>query len=137
MNKKFTKETLQKYKIDISQEKKQEQSKNVIIKVGTGTCGIAAGADKVYNYIKKEIENRGMKNIIVKQTGCMGLCFSEPNVEVIMNDMPDVVYGRVNEKVAKRILEDHIMHNTLVDNRIYEKPATDIIVGKEENQHGF
>ncbi len=133
MNKKLTRDSLKTYIQELRNRKQEEEKKNVIIKVGTGTCGIAAGADKVYEYLKNEIEKRGMQNIILKQTGCMGLCFSEPNVEVIMEGMPDVVYGRVNEKVAKRILEDHILHSTLVDNRIYEKPATDIVIAKEEN----
>ncbi len=132
MNNKLTRESLKEYKKEIKKKLKKLEEENVIIIVGTGTCGLAAGADKVFKVFEDEIKRRGMQNIILKQTGCMGLCFSEPNVEVRMKNMPTVVYGRVTEKVAKRILEDHILHHTLVDNRVYEKPALDIVQAKEE-----
>ncbi|MBN2695276.1 4Fe-4S binding protein [bacterium] len=47
------------------------------IKVGLGSCGIAAGAQEVYNYLQSEI-----KDIEIISVGCIGHCYAEPLVEV-------------------------------------------------------
>ena len=47
------------------------------IKVGTGSCGIAAGADEVYDYLKENVEDKQ-----VVEVGCIGHCYAEPIVEV-------------------------------------------------------
>lgn len=51
------------------------------IKVGMGSCGIAAGADEVYNYLNENIKD---KEIV--QVGCIGHCYAEPIVEVETED---------------------------------------------------
>jgi NADP-reducing hydrogenase subunit HndB len=97
-----------------------------IIRVGLGSCGIAAGAQEAYNVFASEIQKEGVEDIVVQQTGCMGLCYSEPTVEVIMPDMPTVIYGHVNGEVAKRILRKHVVGKTLVQDHIFDKPAEEI-----------
>jgi len=64
---------------------------------------------------------------VVKQTGCMGLCYAEPTVEVKVPGMPDTIYGNVDAAVAKEIVESHIVNRKLVENHIFDKPAGDII----------
>jgi len=103
----------------------RKSNATVKILVGMGSCGIAAGADRVYNAFKNEIEQRGLKSIELKKVGCLGLCFSEPNVEIIMNDFPDILYGRVDEKFAVRILEEHIQDKKIINENIYDKPFID------------
>ena len=50
------------------------------IVVGRGSCGIAAGAGKVYSAIKALVsENEELK---VGSTGCNGMCFLEPIVDL-------------------------------------------------------
>ena len=51
------------------------------IKVGTGSCGIAAGADEVYDYLKEKVEDKE-----VVEVGCIGHCYAEPIVEVETED---------------------------------------------------
>ena len=74
------------------------------IKVGLGTCGVSAGGDKTYEAIKHEIE---LKNIqaIVKETGCNGMCYREPLMEVIDEDRHSYMYGDVTPEKAKRIMK--------------------------------
>ena len=51
--------------------------------VGMATCGIAAGARPVLNAFTEEIAKRGLTDdIVVTQTGCIGICQYEPVVEV-------------------------------------------------------
>lgn len=107
--------------------RRTSEGKQVDIIIGMGTCGIAAGAKDALNTLVGEIEKRKLDGIVIKQTGCMGLCHSEPTVEVKMADMPDTIYGNVDSKVALQILEDHIIHKRLVNGYIFDKPAADII----------
>lgn len=95
--------------------------------IGMGTCGIAAGAKSVFDTFLDEMEKAGITDIAIKQTGCMGLCFSEPTVEVATADMPHVVYGNVDEQTARRIVRDHLGDGALVSDHIFDKPSTDII----------
>jgi NADP-reducing hydrogenase subunit HndB len=39
-----------------------------------GTCGIAAGAREAMKAILEVIETQGLRDILVKQAGCIGLC---------------------------------------------------------------
>lgn len=94
-----------------------------------GTCGIAAGAKETMNAFIEELDKRGFSSVIVKQTGCMGACKLEPTVEIIMPDMPNIIYGKVSPKVAKDIVEKHILNKQLLDGHILDKPAIDIIKG--------
>ncbi|MDK2857837.1 MAG: NADP-reducing hydrogenase subunit HndB [Verrucomicrobiota bacterium] len=101
------------------------------VTIGMGTCGIAAGAKIVFDAFLDEMEKAGITDVTIKQTGCMGLCFSEPTVEVSCNDMPHVVYGNVDEKTARRIVREHLEGGALVSDHIFDKPSTDIIKGAE------
>jgi len=101
--------------------------KRAEVVIGMGTCGIAAGAKAVFDAFLDEMEKVGITDVTIKQTGCMGLCFSEPTVEVLCDDMPHVVYGNVDEKTARRIVRDHLLGKALVSDHIFDKPSTDII----------
>ncbi|MBQ6066115.1 MAG: NADH-quinone oxidoreductase subunit NuoF [Clostridia bacterium] len=49
------------------------------IVIGEGSCGIAAGAQKVYDALAPLLENTGARLGI---TGCIGMCFLEPIVDI-------------------------------------------------------
>jgi len=101
--------------------------KEIHIIVGMGTCGIAAGAKEALNGFLDGIKKNNLQDVVVKQTGCMGLCYAEPTVEVKVPGMPDTIYGNVDAAVAKEIVESHIVNRKLVENHIFDKPAGDII----------
>ena len=94
--------------------------------IGMGTCGIAAGARAAFDAFVETLGKDGLTNVVVKQTGCMGLCYSEPTVEVRMPGMPATVYGAVSADVARRIVQDHILGGRLVNDHVFDKPAPDI-----------
>jgi len=108
--------------------KRDTDGKEVHVIVGMGTCGIAAGAKQTLDaFVTGLDENKLVDSVIVRQTGCMGLCHSEPTVEVISPGMPTVIYGNVDAAVAKEIIQKHIIGKELLSGRILDRPAADII----------
>ena len=103
------------------------ENKDVQVIVGMGTCGIAAGAKESFDAFVDELSKQGLTNVTIRQTGCMGLCHSEPTVEVVAPGMPTVIYGKVDGATARKIVTDHIMAGKLVDDHIFDRPAGDII----------
>lgn len=100
-------------------EKRDIHGKQVHVVVGMGTCGIQAGAKVTLNSIVDEIEAKGLKDVIVTQTGCQGRCDMEPVVEVYSPQLGAVAYGKVDAKVAKRIVDEHIIAGKVIeDHRI-------------------
>lgn len=112
-------------KKEMAQRDSQETSAKIII--GMGTCGIAAGAKEAFDAFLDELNSRDIRDTKITQTGCMGLCFSEPTVEVDVPGMPRVIYGNVDAKVARRIVREHLIEKALVSDHIFDKPAVDII----------
>ena len=101
--------------------------KVALITVGMGTCGIAAGSKETFDTIAGALQAKGLTDVQIRQSGCMGLCYAEPTVEVRVPDMPVVIYGDVNKAVAAQIVDDHVVNKRLIDRHICDKPAVDII----------
>ncbi len=108
-------------------QQRETEGKTIQIVIGMGTCGIAAGAKETFDTFLDELQKNNLTNVLVKQTGCMGLCYSEPTVEVSVPDMPTIVYGKVNAEVARKIVRKHIVGKLLINDHIFDKPAIDII----------
>jgi (2Fe-2S) ferredoxin len=92
------------------------------IKVGMSSCGIAAGADEVFAVLSAEVDKRKLP-VAVKPCGCSGACHAEPLVEVCVDGLPGVTYGRVTADIAMRILEDHVRDKRLVQDYIVDLPV--------------
>ena len=106
---------------------RETEGKDTQVIIGMGTCGIAAGAKETFGAIVDAIAAKGLTNVLVRQTGCMGLCHSEPTVEVVVPDMPAIIYGNVNADVGRQIIEKHVVAHQLLDGHICDRPAIDII----------
>ena len=109
-------EELNKFREEIIEKKNQQASlKKTQLIVSMGSCGIAAGAMDVWKTLEAEVKEEGFKNVIISQTGCMGLCALEPTVEVIVYDSQKVTYGHVTPEIIKLILQEHIIGGKIVD----------------------
>jgi len=106
---------------------RESEGKTTQIVIGMGTCGIAAGAKDAFDAFLDEIEAHGLADVSVTQTGCMGLCYSEPTIEVNVPGMPSIVYGNVNKDVARKIVSEHIINKRLVGDHVFDKPAADLL----------
>jgi NADH-quinone oxidoreductase subunit F len=104
-------------------------SKKKVI-VGLGSCGIAAGANKVYDKIA-DIQKAENLDFELAKTSCVGMCYREPLVEIV-DENGSYLYGNVDEKRIFEILEEHINHeNPLKDYVVY----TDQFESPEKNYY--
>jgi NADP-reducing hydrogenase subunit HndB len=97
------------------------------ILVGMGTCGVAAGARATYEAICDELEKTETAGTEVKPTGCLGQCYSEPTVEVIVPGMPTIVYGNVDAEVGRKIVRKHVVGGHLINDHIFDRPSADLL----------
>lgn len=101
-----------------SKIKLRESSENpeqlVQVKVGMATCGIASGAKETMKYFMEELEQQAI-DAHVTQTGCMGYCYAEPTVEILIPGKEPIVFGYVNKKKAEEIIEIYIKKGELID----------------------
>ncbi|MBE6855160.1 MAG: (2Fe-2S) ferredoxin domain-containing protein [Ruminococcus sp.] len=77
--------------------------------VGMATCGIAAGARPVLTAFADLIQKKGLTNVVVTQTGCVGLCQYEPIVEIIEPGKDKVTYVKMNAEKAVEVVEQHLV----------------------------
>ncbi len=75
------------------------------ILVGMATCGLAAGAQRVYDLLHKKAQKEHW-NGVVEKTGCIGFCYQEPLVDVILPGTPRVTYARVTPDLAESLWAD-------------------------------
>ena len=95
------------------QQLKETSGKTEVI-VGMGTVGIAAGARETLKAILDLIENENLSDIIVRQTGNIGLDSFEPIVQVVKPGEEKVTYGKVNPKMARRIINEHVLEGEII-----------------------
>ena len=93
---------------------REEKSDAVRVLVGMATCGIAAGARPVLNAFVDEVAKRGLQNVTITQTGCIGICQYEPVVEVIKPNQEKVTYVKMTPEMAVRVVNDHIVNGNVV-----------------------
>ena len=91
--------------------------------VGMATCGIAAGARPVLNAFLEEVEKRGLSNVSVTQTGCIGVCRLEPIVEVLVPGQEKVTYVKMSPEKVPAVVSEHLVNGRVVNE--YTIGATD------------
>ena len=100
-------------KANVALRKENPNAARVV--VGMATCGIAAGARPVLNAFTEEIAKRGLQDdIVVTQTGCIGICQYEPIVEVHQQGKDKVTYVKMDAERAKKVVEEHLIGGKVV-----------------------
>lgn len=103
--------------------------KKKIVRVGLASCSIAAGARQVHDFFRSEWESTPTKEFELIRTGCIGMCFCEPLVEV-EDEQGVYLYGEVNPEKARRILDEHLgAGRPCTDWVVY----SDVITGREQD----
>jgi len=74
-----------------------QQSEKPRIIIGSATCGRAAGAMAVLEAIKSTLAKLSLEAIIT-HVGCIGLCYTEPLVDIVKPNRPRISYGNVTPK---------------------------------------
>jgi NADP-reducing hydrogenase subunit HndB len=106
-------EAIRKKTLDTINVRKDRTGTRVV--VGMATCGIAAGARPVLLSIMDEVKKHNLADVVVAQTGCIGMCRLEPIVEVYKPGEDKVTYIKVNASKAIRIVNEHIIQGKVVD----------------------
>ncbi len=91
-----------------------EDGSAVRVVVGMATCGIAAGARPVLNAFAEGVQEKGLKDVMVTQTGCIGLCQYEPIVEVIEPGKEKVTYIKMTAEKVAEVIEQHLIGGDVV-----------------------
>ncbi len=108
------------------------------ILVGLATCGLAAGAQRVFDTLHKLAQQEHW-NGVVEKTGCMGFCFKEPLVDLIQPGLPRLTYEKVDQETAAalfeefaagRIPENHFMARLDVDDMVLDGGPRKLYKGK-------
>ncbi|MBQ6621668.1 MAG: (2Fe-2S) ferredoxin domain-containing protein [Mogibacterium sp.] len=93
---------------------RSENDDTTKIVVGMATCGIAAGARPVLKKLVDTVNERGLKNVVVEQTGCIGMCVYEPIVEVFAPGKDKVTYVLMDADKAVKVIDKHIIGGEVV-----------------------
>ncbi len=102
-----------KNKVRANVEMREGEASTRIV-VGMATCGIAAGARPVLNAFVDEVGKRQLSDVMVTQTGCIGICQDEPVVEVYAPGKEKVTYVKMTPEKAVRVVNDHIVNGNVV-----------------------
>ena len=91
------------------------------ILVGQGSCGIAAGANKLYSKFEDRLLEESLEAEVVT-TGCIGACYLEPIITVLDKDDNKTTYVKVNLDDVDKIIDMHIIGNEIyVEKEISKK----------------
>lgn len=83
-----------------------KRADRIRITVGTGSCGIAAGALAVLEALRADLADEiAAGDVNVVEVGCRGLCYAEPLVEVAWPNGEAASFSNVDAPRAARIAE--------------------------------
>ena len=94
--------------------REDDSSNHIRVVVGMATCGIASGARPVLNKLAEDVQAKHLDNVIVTQTGCIGLCQYEPIVEVYEPGKEKVTYIKMTPEKADEVVEQHLMRGLIL-----------------------
>ncbi|MEL7626047.1 MAG: (2Fe-2S) ferredoxin domain-containing protein [Anaerolineaceae bacterium] len=93
----------------------RDQTGKTQIVVGMGTIGIAAGARETLKAILTYIEENNLPDIILRQTGNLGLSGMDPVVKVTLPNREEVTYRNVNPDMAQEIMQEHVVEGNVLN----------------------
>ncbi|MBC8585443.1 (2Fe-2S) ferredoxin domain-containing protein [Youxingia wuxianensis] len=94
---------------------RSDDSGNIRVVVGMATCGIAAGARPVLSAFTEEVAKRGLHNVTVTQTGCIGICQYEPVVEIMEPGKEKVTYVKMTPEKAVQVVVNHLANGNVMN----------------------
>jgi len=92
------------------------------IVVGLGTCGIAAGGNKILEAVENTLTDNDAIQADVVSVGCIGICYKEPLLDIEIPGQPRLSYGPVTPRETKQILQ-----NVFIDNEYKHKKSLAVI----------
>ena len=90
------------------------------ITVHMGTCGIAAGARDILATLAEELGRASVRNVTLRQSGCIGLCDQEPMLTYTDKSGRDFLYVQLTREKAREFVASHLLAGRPVDRFILE-----------------
>lgn len=83
---------------------RNEKITEPIIYIGAGTCGLGAGAGKTVKAVENYLSEKQIHARIIR-TGCIGLCSSEPILDIHLPGYNRISFEKVNEEKVNGLLD--------------------------------
>ncbi len=100
-----------------------------VIRICTGTGCVSSGSLKVYDGLKKAIDSEGFtEKVLLKKTGCHGLCERGP---IVVFGNEEILY----QTVGKRKLEEDI--NLLISTIKYDRIAENLLYRGDDRKQRY
>ena len=93
---------------------RSEDDSQIRVVVGMATCGIASGARPVLKTLADAVQEKKLSNVMVTQTGCIGLCKYEPIVEVMEPGKDKVTYVKMTPEKTLEVVDRHLIRGQVV-----------------------
>ena len=107
---KLTIEGLKKIKENVKKDTALRRGgSDVKITVHMGTCGIAAGAREVMDALLEQMAEADRQDIRIMNSGCMGMCSSEPNVTIEIEGQKPVMYQHMDGNKMRQVFKRHVL----------------------------
>jgi len=91
---------------------RKEKIDKPIIYIGAGTCGLGAGADKTLLSVKDYLLNNNIDAELI-ETGCIGLCSSEPLMDIQLPGKNRLSFEKVSEDLVESIMTSIFKENSV------------------------
>lgn len=116
---------------NIAENSLSEGGYRASVTVHMGTCGIASGARDILKALTEEIDSKGIKNVRLATSGCIGACYLEPVITVEVLGAEPVQYGYLEAENALEIFRKHA-----VGGKVVSQFVVDLGKGLESAQEG-
>lgn len=83
---------------------RREDVERPVFYIGTGTCGLGAGAGKTLDVLKDFLRERDMDAEVI-EVGCIGLCAMEPMLDIQLPGKPRLSFCKVTASNVRHLIE--------------------------------
>lgn len=101
--------------------------RTVRIQVGASRCGLARGAEEVMKALNRELKTQKVEGSVVP-VGCIGMCYEEPLLEVVMPGKPKLTYGRITPELVPGLVKSVAQGKPLKKNLLYRTSKEMLII---------
>ncbi|MBN1960133.1 MAG: 4Fe-4S binding protein [Deltaproteobacteria bacterium] len=91
---------------------RREKLDRPVIFIGTGTCGLGAGAGKTLAAIREHVQKQNL-DVDIVEVGCIGLCTAEPMVDIQLPGRTRVSFAKITSDKVPALI-DTVLANKIV-----------------------
>jgi NADH:ubiquinone oxidoreductase subunit F (NADH-binding)/Pyruvate/2-oxoacid:ferredoxin oxidoreductase delta subunit len=102
---------------------KRDKVISPVIYIGTGSCGLVAGAEQTLERIKLFLAEQNIKALII-ECGCIGFCSEEPIVDIHLPGKTRISFRKVTEDKVESILSGIFNMNVTEDHALGQYKST-------------